>query len=232
MVKSSFMLPVDDSGEPDYDYMASYANEIGEGLLMRYKAFLAERIGDLKHVDVPALDEKEWAKFRAFGKNGLFDIATTSSSIDGVRLKDGNDKTLPYVTRTDTNNGIGRFVSQENLSFGFDEGGCITVGLDTQTAFWQPVRFVTGQNVQVITGDKLTFWLGQFLIPLLRQQMKAKFNWGGNGATLGRMKRLELMLPTNDAGEPDYAYMEQYAMNMMLAKYEQYLVFLDRKENR
>ena len=45
MAATSILLPVDDSGEPDYAYMASYANEIGGGLLMRYKSFLAERIG-------------------------------------------------------------------------------------------------------------------------------------------------------------------------------------------
>lgn len=58
--------------------------------------------------------------------------------------------------------------------------------------------------------------------------MTAKFNWGGNGATLGRMKRLEIMLPVTDAGMPDYKYMEQYTKNMMLKKYEQYLAFIDR----
>ena len=40
--------------------------------------------------------------------------------------------------------------------------------------------------------------------------MDAKFNWGGNGATLSRMKRLEAMLPVSDAGIPDYEYMSEY----------------------
>ena len=35
------------------------------------------------------------------------------------------------------------------------------------------------------------------------------------------------MLPVTDFGEPDYEYMEQYAKNMMLCKYQQYLTFLD-----
>ena len=60
-------------------------------------------------------------------------------------------------------------------------------------------------------------------------QMKAKFNWGGNGATLTRMKTLDLLLPVNDSGEPDYEYMEQYAKNMMLRKYKQYMTFLEKK---
>lgn len=59
--------------------------------------------------------------------------------------------------------------------------------------------------------------------------MKKKFNWGGNGATIKRMKSLSLMLPVNKNGDPDYAYMEQYAKNMMLRKYKQYLAYLDKK---
>ena len=190
------------------------------------------RLNELgEYIEIPALNEKEWRKFSAFGPDGLFEIATTSSSIDGIRLIDGDKKTVPYVTRTDTNNGIARFVSWDNLSYGSDCAGCITVGLDTQTAFWQPHEFVTGQNIQVITGSKLNFYLAQFLIPLFKSQMRAKFNWGGNGATLGRMKKLELMLPIDNAGEPDYEYMEQYVKNMMLRKYQQYLAFLDRSDN-
>ena len=39
------------------------------------------------------------------------------------------------------------------------------------------------------------------------------------------------MLPVTDSGEPDYRYMEQYAKNMMLRKYQQYLAFLNRSDN-
>ncbi len=173
------------------------------------------------------LSEKEWKTFPAFSDDGLFHIATTRSSIDAVRLKDGEDKTVPYVTRSDVSNGISRFVSTKNYDFGSNDGGCITVGLDTQTAFYQPCKFVTGQNVHVVTGKQLSEEVSYFLVTILREQMQAKFNWGGNGATLGRMKRLLVMLPVDDDGEPDYAYMAQYAseiMRGMLKRYRNYVI--------
>lgn len=160
------------------------------------------------------LSEKEWKVFPAFGENGLLHIATTSSSIDGIKLKDGTTKRVPYITRSDANNGVARFVSDSNYEFGSDDAGCITVGLDTQTAFYQPHKFVTGQNIQVITGEQLNEATAQFLVTTLKEQMQAKFNWGGNGATLGRMKRLEVMLPIDDKGNPDYAYMTLYSTEM------------------
>lgn len=223
------MLPVDSSGEPDYEYMAEYVKRIRKELLTKYRKYVEKRITGLGEVvEVPALDKKGWSKFKAFGDYGILKIATTNSSIDAIRLLDGNDKLLPYVTRSESDNGIARFVSRSNEAYGIDQAKSITVGLDTQTAFWQPYEFVTGQNIQVITGERLNEWSAQFLIPLFRMQMKAKFNWGGNGATLGRMKALDLMLPINDSGEPDYEYMEQYVKNMMLRKYRQYLTYLDK----
>lgn len=173
-----------------------------------------------------SLDEKTWKQLSAFGDGAPLHIETTNSSIDGIRLIDDGEKSVPYITRSDANNGLARFVSAKNYEFGSDDGGCITVGLDTQTAFYQPHKFVTGQNVQVITGENISEDVAQFLVPILRQQMTAKFNWGGNGATLGRMKRLSVMLPVTDSGEPDYEYMAEYTQQKreaMLAKYRAYV---------
>lgn len=173
-----------------------------------------------------SLDERLWKPLSAFGENAPLHIETTNSSIDGVRLIDEGEKTVPYITRSDANNGLARFVSVKNYEFGSDDGGCITVGLDTQTAFYQPHKFVTGQNVQIITGENLDEDSAQFWVPILRQQMTAKFNWGGNGATLGRMKRLSVMLPVTDSGEPDYEYMAEYTRQKreaMLSKYRAYV---------
>lgn len=173
-----------------------------------------------------SLDEKTWKQLSAFGDGAPLHIETTNSSIDGIRLIDDGEKSVPYITRSDANNGLARFVSAKNYEFGSDDGGCITVGLDTQTAFYQPHKFVTGQNVQVITGENISEDVAQFMVPILRQQMTAKFNWGGNGATLGRMKRLTVMLPVTDSGEPDYEYMAEYTQqkrDTMLAKYRVYV---------
>ena len=35
-----------------------------------------------------------------------------------------------------------------------------------------------------------------------------------------RIKNMQVMLPVDDSGEPDYEYMEQYSKNMMLRKYK------------
>ncbi len=174
------------------------------------------------------LSDREWKVFSLTGENGLFPIQATGSGVDGIRLKSGNEETVPYVTRTETNNGIAKFISSSNLDFGYDEGNCITIGLDTQTAYWQPMRFVTGQNIQILRSPKLNFYSAQFLTVVLRQQMKSKFNWGGNGATLGRLKKLKVLLPVNEQGEPDYQFMEDYVRELMGRKYKQYTSYANK----
>lgn len=225
------MLPVDGLGAPDWQFMEDYISEREAIQVERCREFLTKRIASIEreresnHTSqvLPRLSEKTWKKFKAFGPDGLFDIKTTSSSIDAIRLIKDGDHSCPYITRTDRDNGIARFVSARNKKSGCDKAGTITIGLDTQTAFLQPRDYVTGQNIQVVSGSNLTEYVAFFLLPLLRSQMRAKFNWGGNGATLGRLMRLQLMLPVTDNGAPDYSYMDSYGRLVTLIQLKKQL---------
>nr|WP_244048073.1 restriction endonuclease subunit S [Lactiplantibacillus plantarum] len=230
MLRQKLNLPVTSKNQPDYPYMEQYVKLVKEKLINRYKSFLQSQIALLEHVDIPELADKKWKKYNVFGQNGILKIETSQSSIDKNKLKEGTSRTLPYITRSNMNNGIANFVSSNNSSYGLNSGKCITIGLDTQTAFWQDTSFVTGQNIQIIEGTNLNKFSAHFIIPLLLKQMKAKFNWGGNGATLTRMKRISILLPIDNNRSPDYQYMEQYVKNLMLKKYQQYLVFLNNSE--
>jgi len=151
------------------------------------------------------LANKEWKEF-VFGKT--FDIYSTSSGIDKNKLInfEGN---IPYITRTDKHNGYDMFVGTQVSKYKTDKNNVITIGLDTQTIFYQKSFFYTGQNIQILDFKELNKYNALFLIPLLKKQM-TKFNWGGNGATLTRLKKTKILLPVNSKGEPDYVFMESY----------------------
>lgn len=169
------------------------------------------------------LTDREWKVFSLTGVSGLFPIKATSTGIDAINLKNGaGDRILPYITRTESNNGISDFISSDNNCFGMDSGNCITIGLDTQTAYWQPFAFITGQNIHVLRSEKLNYYSSHFITVILRNQMKSKFNWGGNGATLGRLKKLRILLPANTFGEPDFKFMEDYTKELIEKKKAQY----------
>lgn len=150
-------------------------------------------------------------------------MRASNSGIDKNKLQPCETENIPYITRSDINNGISLFVGDvQNQKYKKDKGNVITVGLDTQTAFYQPHEFFTGQNIQVLGSDTLNKSKAMFLIPLLKAQLN-KFNWGGNGATLGRLKRTKILLPVDNNDMPDYLYMESYINNKISEKYLRYL---------
>jgi hypothetical protein len=163
------------------------------------------------------LKNREWKAF-LIGK--IFTICSTSSGIDKKKLIncDGN---IPYITRTDKNNGYDMFVGTQVSSYTTDNKNVITIGLDTQTVFYQESNFYTGQNIQIISFQELNKYNACFLIPLLKKQM-TKFSWGGNGATLTRLKKTKILLPINSKGEPDYAFMENYMRQKEIELLQQY----------
>lgn len=153
--------------------------------------------------------DKELAqhKWQAFVMDEIFDIRATKSSIDKKKLVN-LEGAIPYITRSDKNNGIDMFIG-EQPDYKKDEGNVLTIGLDTQTIFYQPMPFYTGQNIQVIRHSRMNRYNAAFLIVAIKILLQ-KFNWGGNGATLTRLKRSKVFLPINDQREIDWEFMEEY----------------------
>ena len=214
------MLPVNDDGAPDFVFMENYVRAVEGKLLQRYRDFAQEKLSALETKKIPPLNEKIW---RTFNLAEVFSIRATSSGIDKNKIISG-EKIFPYISRTDRNNGVQDFIC-EQPNYKRDEGNCITVGLDTQTAFYQPTTFYTGQNIQILRNDNLNFYVAQFVLPLLKKTLSI-FSWGGNGATLTRLRRSKIQLPVNDEGAPDFEYMEAYVKNLEADKYRKYLEYI------
>ncbi|WP_207652420.1 restriction endonuclease subunit S [Desulfosporosinus sp. FKB] len=168
-----------------------------------------------------SLNDKRWESFFISGDEGIFHIEATQSGIDKNKLFFDGASEIPYVTRSASSNGINMFIpSVQPDKYAIDSGNCITIGLDTQTVFYQPHDFYTGQNIQVLNYDDMNRNSALFVSAMLKVQME-KFNWGGNGATLGRLSRTKIMLPVNDFGSPDYKFMDDYIKDRINQKQEQ-----------
>ena len=218
--RQKILLPIDSDGQPDYAFMEQFIKERERKILRDYAEYVEQQARCSEKVT--PLKEKEW-KF--FNLSDIFSINSTSSGIDKIRLVKGNGKGLyPYITRKGSNasnNGIDDFICQQP-GRGTDEGCCLTVGLDTQTVFYQPADFYTGQNIQILRNANLNAFNAEFVIPLLRNTLSI-FSWGGNGATLARLKRSKIALPVNAGGQPDWDYMERYVKQKIRAIQLRYL---------
>ena len=133
---------------------------------------------------------------------------STNSGIDKNKLISGNGN-VPYVTRSDLNNGINMFITNQSERYRVDEKNVITIGLDTQTVFYQPTHFYTGRNIQVIRHNELDRYNAMFLIVAIKKLVE-KFSWGSYGATLTRLRKSRIYLPATENGEIDFAFMSSF----------------------
>ena len=216
------MLPVTDSGKPDYEYMAEYTRQKREALLSKYRTYVEKRIAEMgEPAEIPVLNEKEWHEFP------LDDVFTVGA---GKRLETRNKipGTRPFVGATDNGNGVTGFVGNDNVSkdnnvLGVNYNGAPCI------AFYHPYECIFTDDVKRLhlRNYKDNILVLLFFTSVFAQQ-RSKYSYGYK-FNEQRMLRQKLMLPVNDSGEPDYEYMEQYSKNMMLKKYKQYLAYMDRK---
>lgn len=96
-------------------------------------------------------------------------------------------------------------------------------------AIYKAEQFISTSDVLYGYADWFNKFTGLFFV-VAQDMIEHKYSHGckRNKEHLAGDK---VMLPVTDSGEPDYRYMEQYAKNMMLRKYQQYLAFLNRSDN-
>lgn len=132
----------------------------------------------------------------------VFETMTSSKAwFDKSKMTVAGEPIYPFISRTGRGNGVDGFFPRQQ-SKALESGNAITLGLDTQTFGYQPVPFYTSQNIQVMRHSELDEATALVLIAVMNAQM-SKFSWGGNGATLGRLKKTHVMVPaiTDDDGE-------------------------------
>lgn len=190
-------------------------------MLDKYREYAEERVAELGDiVDIPALDEKEWKPI----KLSLLGQVSSGRDIYASERVPGD---TPYITSGSQNNGIGYFVGNSNDTLdsnyiAFNRNGAVG------KAFYHSYKSLLGNDCRKL---HLSHWdnnkfVGIFIATSISMQSEC-FSYSRKLGT-ARANQLQIMLPVDDAGEPDYAYMEQYAKNMMLRKYRQYLAFLER----
>jgi hypothetical protein len=131
----------------------------------------------------------------------VFDSLNSSKAwYDKSKLDSDNKPTIPFISRTKARNGVDIFCAYQEKEP--EQGNAITIGLDTQTIGYHTVPFYTSQNIQVLRHKNLNSYTAAVLCTILQGQMR-KFSWGGNGATLGRLKRTRIMIPVLTAEDGD-----------------------------
>ncbi|MEE0363170.1 MAG: restriction endonuclease subunit S [Prevotella sp.] len=205
MKRQKVLLPVTKEGLLDWQFMEDYMKAKEQQILKPTIEKLCKQLIISNIIMGGKLSHTHWKEY-VFGDE--FSILSTASGIDKNKLEAGNGKT-PYITRSDLNNGIDSFILEQKTRYKKDEGNVITIGLDTQTVFYQPTPFYTGQNIQIIRHPKLNRYNAMFLIVAIKKLVE-KFSWGSYGATLTRLRKSRIYLPATETGEIDFTFMSSF----------------------
>lgn len=161
-----------------------------------------------------------------FKLSDIFEIKT-SKCIHENGLKQGAG-TIPYVTRTSLNNGISKFVCSQRIEK-LNPGNVITVGMDTQTVFYQKQNFYCGRDILSLSNTIMNQYIGIFIVGILDQIVKKKFSYG-YCASLTRIKNLEIKLPSTPDGNPDWEFMESYIREQYREVVQERIEELEKKK--
>lgn len=208
--KTRIMVPVstDSNGEQvvDWETLREFGSGIAEEIVARSRTVFQTLPSD--DDTLPSL------RFAPMLITEVFQSMQASTAwYDKSKLSVSGPAIYPFISRTSASNGMDGFCCKQVKPP--EPGNAITIGLDTQTIAYQPAPFYTSQNIQVLRHHKVDEYTGPVLVSLIKSQM-GKFSWGGNGATLGRLRKTRIMVPvtTDDNGEQviDWDGMSAYGL--------------------
>lgn len=112
----------------------------------------------------------------------------------------------PYVSASNENNGISQYI---DLEPDFD-GNKIVTGKVGCTAFYEPLPFCATSDVNIFTPKfKMSPKIGLFITTIIN--FSENYKWAyGRQCRVGNSKRISVFLPSNNVGEPDWQYMEEF----------------------
>lgn len=168
-----------------------------------YRAYLVQKPLSFKGTDLNA-NKLGW---KYFALDELFELKK------GKRLTKANMKsgTVPFVSSTDSNNGISKYIGQAAIH----EGNTLTVNYDGSVAeaYYQPEPFYALDSVNVLYPKfELDTLVGLFIASMIRNE-KYRFNYGRKWH-LERMSKSRIKLPATPNGELDIGWIQTYMANL------------------
>ncbi len=202
----SIPLPINHKGEPDWKYMEDHIKNLS------YKKLNLEKLEELprKIKNDTKINLGKWKKFNLCGNNGIFELKNSISKVHNQNIK-GAFGNIPYVTRTEINNGVAKYIPEQKVKI--NAGNCLTIGMDAITIFYQEKDFYTGDKIKILRNNNLNKINSLFLITVISNKIKENFCWGGKGMNFKELEKLTIKLPSKN-NQPDWKYMEEYIKNL------------------
>ena len=221
--KMRIMLPVTDSGEPDYQFMEDYIRELMEKKRKQYVQFAESQLVKLGNIDKRGgvsqlLNNCRWMSIQI---DAVFNIFPGKRLV-AAESKPGN---RPFIGALDNSNGIARFVNDKNESLDKNVLGVNYNGNGMVIGFYHPYECIFSDDVKrfhLKNYNDNAYVLLFMKATILMQKQKFGYLYKFNAE---RMSHTSIMLPITDSCVPDYPLMEMVGKIIMTKKYHQYLSY-------
>lgn len=160
----------------------------------------------------PLLDEKiqlNVAEWEWFDLKDLFDVSASRDRLSDDLTEGGK---TPYVTSSESNNGVTSFFEEEATN----KAGTITAnrGGSVGYFFYQPVDYMaTPVDVRILTPKfQIDSFIGLFIKTILQLE-KYRYNYSRKMGT-DRLNEFKIKLPKTTEGQPDWNFMRNYIKSL------------------
>lgn len=207
------MLPVDESGNPDYAFMEQYIKEREQQIIQKYIKYIGNniQIGG----GITPLNQKKWKEFY------LRDIFTDIQRGKRLKTADHIQGNIPYVSSSAVNNGVDALIGNTAKIRKFAD--CLTLANSGSVGktFYHKYEFIASDHVTALKSDRLNEYSYLFVATIVqRLDNKYSFNREINDMRINKEK---IVLPIDEFDKPDYAFMEQYVRQQIATLKLQYL---------
>lgn len=192
----SIFLPVDKSGNPDWEYMEN-----------TIKATEQEIIDIIKRHELRIcyISRIKWKKFKLID---LFELHLAKGDLQPKKLENGD---IPLVSAGMTNNGIVMKIKEGDGKSEKFNSNVITIDMFGK-AFYQNKDFfaVSHGRVNILKPKfKLNYYIGSFFVSVFDKKLIGDFSFS-KMCSQGRLQNETILLPVNKKGMPDFELMENF----------------------
>lgn len=215
MKQSLIKLPVTTDGTPDWQYMERYIKKtiIPQLPQKAQNVWLKKYKTDSLNDNEVQYNTNEWKRFKL---KDLFEVKLTKGDIKADRIDDG---TVPLVSSGESNNGVVKYIIEEG------DGVAETFPANTITldmfchAYYQPNDYYAvghGRVNILIPKFQLNKYIGSFLTTIIDKEMY-RFSYG-RAVYSNVAEKLEIKLPVDINGTPNWKFMEDYIKSLPYSK--------------
>jgi hypothetical protein len=155
-------------------------------------------------IEKESIDSHKWKEFKI---DDLFHNKFVKPEVWHTRELVEDETGIPYVVRTKFNNGI-KYNVLKTEKMTPSPAGTISFGAENATFFYQEKEYVSGRDIYYIDTTNLPKNTCLFLVACLRKITdKYSYNYG---MFPDLVKEEVIKLPTDNNGNPDWNYMDNY----------------------